>query len=129
MRMTEDMTAEDGRREFAFPQSSVLHPRSFLQTLDLVVARTGVERYRYLCLKHPNSTVRAEYAALVVRLAAEALGSTQSSTVESVNLLAVVRSCPYRSAPKIGCNCGRCGLRGEARVSIRECFECVRTNG
>lgn len=36
------------------------------ESLDLVVAKTGVERYRYLCLEHPNETVRDKYSALML---------------------------------------------------------------
>lgn len=37
-----------------------------LEAIDLVVARTGVERYRYLCLEHPKPSVRAEYSRWIV---------------------------------------------------------------
>lgn len=33
----------------------------FLKDLALVIERTGVERYRFLCLEHPNLRVRATY--------------------------------------------------------------------
>jgi hypothetical protein len=43
--------------------------------LDLVnalteaIARTGVHRYRYLCLECPDEKVRREYQGLVIQLA------------------------------------------------------------
>ena len=49
---------------------------TLLESIDLVVARTGVERYRYLCLEHPRPKVRAEYSAWVVRKAAEPFDPT-----------------------------------------------------
>jgi hypothetical protein len=40
---------------------------TFKQQLDLVIARTGVERYRYLCLEHPDPRVRQQYRDWVAR--------------------------------------------------------------
>ena len=33
------------------------------------IARTGVYRYRYLCLAHPDPTVRADYQRLIIEIA------------------------------------------------------------
>jgi hypothetical protein len=33
------------------------------------IARTGVHRYRYLCLEHPDAAVRAQYQGLVIDIA------------------------------------------------------------
>jgi hypothetical protein len=33
------------------------------------IARTGVHRYRYLCLEHPDPVVRAQYQGLVIDIA------------------------------------------------------------
>lgn len=38
--------------------------------LDKAIARTGVERYRFLCLEHPDPQVRADYQRLVTEIAA-----------------------------------------------------------
>ncbi len=34
--------------------------------LEIVITRTGHERYRYLCLDHPDPAVRAQYSAWVI---------------------------------------------------------------
>ena len=95
--------------------------------LDLVVARTGVERYRYLCTEHPNPRVRAEYSGLVMRLATAPPDPTTPTAAESLKNAAAVRRCQYRSIESSGgCGCARCGLRGAAKVSLLECIECVR---
>jgi hypothetical protein len=36
-----------------------------LQAVDEAIRITGVERYRFLCLDHPNEEVRADYRRLV----------------------------------------------------------------
>ena len=38
--------------------------------LDEAIARTGVARYRFLCLDHPDPQVRAGYQRLVTEIAA-----------------------------------------------------------
>jgi hypothetical protein len=101
------------------------HPMTLPQALDLVTARTGVARYRWLCLEHPRPQVRAEYTALVFRLAAEP-ESARPDPAEQLRLLAEVRSCQSRSAPLTGCGCSGCGLRGGAAVTAGECLRCVR---
>jgi hypothetical protein len=40
---------------------------TFRQRLDLVIARTQVRRYEYLCLEHPDPTVRRQYREFIVR--------------------------------------------------------------
>ena len=42
---------------------------TFLPFLDRAIALTGVERYRYLCLEHPDPAVRAGYQRLVIDIA------------------------------------------------------------
>ena len=93
--------------------------------LELVVARTGVERYRYLCLEHPTSSVRAEYSALVLRLAVEP-PKPGPTAAESMALSLAVRCCMFRSRESGECGCGHCSLRSGAKVSTLECIECVR---
>jgi hypothetical protein len=103
---------------------------TLLEAIDLVVARTGVERYRHLCLEHPKPTIRAEYSGLVIRMAAEPPPPKRSAT-ESLALLSADRSCPYRSVEAVstGCGCGRCGLQDRTRVSHLDCLTCVRRYG
>jgi hypothetical protein len=43
---------------------------AFLGALDQAIARTGVERYRFLCLEHSDPAVRADYQRLVTEIAA-----------------------------------------------------------
>ena len=95
------------------------------EALDVVIARTGVKRYRYLCLEHPKTSVRAEYSALVLRLAEEPR-EPRPTAAESLALALEVRKCMFRSTETGGCGCGRCGLRNQAKVSTLECIECVR---
>ena len=85
------------------------------QALELVIARSGVERYRFLCLEHPNPKVRAEYTGLVLRLASQPPPPERPRAAESMALTRQVRSCPYRSIESGGCGCAYCGLRGARR--------------
>jgi hypothetical protein len=95
------------------------------EALDQVIARTGVERYRYLCLEHPKPEVRAEYSAHVLRLAAQR-PAPNPTAVELVAIASKVRSCAFRSIESGGCGCARCGLRNGAKVSNLECIQCMR---
>jgi hypothetical protein len=103
---------------------------TLLEAIDLVVAHTGVKRYRYLCLEHPKPTVRAAYGDLVLRLAAEPT-TARLSAAESMDLLKAIRACPFRSLEAVptGCGCSHCGLRNGARVSHLDCLTCVKTYG
>jgi hypothetical protein len=42
---------------------------TFEPFLTEAIARTGVGRYRHLCLEHPDEQVRREYRALVTDIA------------------------------------------------------------
>jgi hypothetical protein len=97
------------------------------EALELVIARSGVKRYRYLCLEHPNPKVRAEYSGLVLRLASEPPPPERPGAAESMALARQLAGCAYRSIESGGCGCAHCGLRGGAKVSIFECFHCMRT--
>jgi hypothetical protein len=99
---------------------------TLVEALELVILRTGVERYHYLCLEHPNAAVRAEYSALVQRLAKEPPGQGPTAA-ESIALARAVRDCLFRSVEAGGCGCGRCGLRSGAKVSTLECIQCIRS--
>jgi hypothetical protein len=101
------------------------HAVTLPAALDLVVARTGVERYRYLCLEHESPRVRRQYSDLILRLALEP-PPTRPTPTESLEVLAAVRRCPFRSVGRDGCQCGRCALRGGAKVATAECIACVK---
>lgn len=46
---------------------------------------------------------------------------------ESMRLTALTRLCPYRSAPKCGCNgAAACALKGGVDVTIQTCWDCVK---
>jgi hypothetical protein len=94
--------------------------------LDIVVARTGVERYRYLCLEHPRASTRAEYSAHVLRLASSPAPPPRPTAAESIADLAAVRRCEFRSAGRDGCQCGRCALRHGQKVTTAECLACAK---
>lgn len=95
------------------------------EALELVISRTGVERYRYLCLEHPKPNVRAEYSAHVIRLAAQR-SSPDPKVAEVAAIARKVQDCPFRSVDSGGCRCARCALRGGAGVSNLECIQCIR---
>jgi hypothetical protein len=95
------------------------------EALDLVIARTGVLRYRYLCLEHPKPEVRAEYSAHVLRLAVQPPAGNPTAA-ELVAIARKVRDCPFRSIESSGCGCARCGLRSGVKVSNLECIQCMR---
>lgn len=99
------------------------------EALDIVVARTGVERYRFLCLEHANPKVREEYGQLIMRLATEPAGVQRMPTQESIRLIAAMKACQFRSPCKTGCGSGYCGLKSGRQVSHAECFTCIKTYG
>jgi hypothetical protein len=39
---------------------------TLLQAVDKAVAETGVERYRYLCLEHPDPAMRESFARWIL---------------------------------------------------------------
>lgn len=75
----------------------------------------------------PDTDLRDRTRAEAIRLAADP-PAARPSAAESVELLRLVRACPYRSAGT-GCSCSRCGLRGGGKVATLECMECVRRYG
>jgi hypothetical protein len=42
---------------------------TFLPFLTEAIARTGVHRYRYLCLEHPDQPTREGYQRIVIEIA------------------------------------------------------------
>jgi hypothetical protein len=101
---------------------------SYLDALDIVVARTNVERLRYLCSDantRPPPNSAADYRRYVVETA-EAPPAPPTPT-EVMGQLASMRGCPFWS--RCTCSGGRCGLRGAAIVSHRDCFACLETYG
>ena len=100
------------------------------EAIEIVVERTGVERYRYLCLEHPNAGVRRDYSNLVLHMAAEPPDRSSGMEVaEWLPMLRKARQCQFRSVGKAGCGCGQCALAQGAEVSIAQCVDCVRRFG
>ena len=94
------------------------------QALDIVVARTGIDRYRYLCRDHPVASVRDGYAALVMKLA----GEPDSGRITIADALTIrrVNACLYRSKGNDECGCFRCALKGGQKVTSADCYGCVQ---
>lgn len=104
------------------------------QALDLVVSRTGHQRYRWLCSEdNPDTEQRAAYRRLVISQAVDqptaGISAVLMPAVESIAALKLVRRCHYRSVPSCGCEPGRCGLRGGKWVSDQDCLTCVSKYG
>lgn len=98
------------------------------EALDIVIDRSGIERYRFLCLEHPNDNVRAEYSDLVLRLAAnpDAIGKPLK---EQYLMAGRIKACPFWSISGDGCQCSRCALQGGAKTSFVECSACISQYG
>lgn len=104
------------------------------EAIDAKVRETGVERYRHLCLEHPDATVRAQYSAWVMGEPVSTYddrspgGLTTIPLSESVRLTRLVKQCPYRSKAACGCaGSGACALKGGVDVPTWVCWDCVRT--
>ena len=50
--------------------SHALTDEAFDAILTEAIARTGVQRYRYLCLDYPDEKIREQYRGLVTQIAA-----------------------------------------------------------
>ena len=114
------------------------------EALEKGIAKTGHERFRYLCLEHPDEATRAKHVAYVMAKASgQAMGrgivSASRGRVaarEEVIPLAdalrrrrLVRACLFRGKPKCGCTgSAACALAGKDRTQ-RECEECVARYG
>jgi hypothetical protein len=85
------------------------------EALDIVVARTGHERYREL------AATRSDYAELILRLA-EDPNYTNAPSQETIAITLMV--CPHQRI--IGCSCGKqyeCAVTGAGK-SIYQCQQC-----
>ena len=100
---------------------------SWESALDCVVARTGHERFRQLC--SDASPGHAGYRRLMIRMAGGNVADPAPIPLaESLGLLRLVNSCPYRSRDAAcGCSGFRCALRMvNPVVNHLDCLECVR---
>ena len=79
------------------------------EALDIVVAQTGVLRYRYLCLEHPDQRIRDSYSRRVFELAGAPKSSFPSLARQAVSLAgaaarvagAVLTGQPVKVAPEV----------------------------
>lgn len=112
------------------------------EALTVVIARTGVDRYRFLCLHHPDAAVRESYSAWVLSqatgepapppkapgLAAKAVSAAKAAArfaasgarlctpSEREARLAVCRACPEYDAARGLCR--RCGCHTEIKLRM-----------
>jgi hypothetical protein len=56
----------------------------FSDALEKAIRKTGVERYRYLTLEHPDEKVKRQYRALVLEIAADSDPATFPSITKQV---------------------------------------------
>ena len=102
---------------------------SWEAALEIIVARTGHERFRVLC--SDTWPDHAGYRQLMIRMSG---GKPPDPApliplAESLPLLRLVNLCSYRSRDAAcGCTGHRCGLRS-ALVSHLDCLDCVRRYG
>lgn len=117
----------------------------FQFALAEAIRRTGIERYRYLCLEHPSEEVRVQYRELVRSIAgrpasdypslfaqagnlAGAVGRVISAVVhgEPVKVseevyaerLAICLPCEFNGARPDGVRCTKCGCPGKNLVGL-----------
>lgn len=106
------------------------------QAIDIVVARTGHERFRSLC--DPSSPVYDRgYEAVVLELAGAPdveIDRTHAPTLAtSLAIRNAVRTCPWRD-PRPNCGCeglARCAIGYGDRagdVSHADCWECAKAD-
>lgn len=99
---------------------------TWAEALEIVVARTGVGRYRYLC-----SDEHADHARWRAKVVELATGDPppRSDAGRNARLALLAQGCPYRSKfPPCGCSGYRCGI-GQRIVSGPECWDCVERYG
>lgn len=100
---------------------------TWTDALEVVVARTGVGRYRYLCSE--DHADHARWRLKVVELATGDLPRPSPAADRNARLAVLARSCPYRTRwPACGCSGFRCGIKQQI-VSGPECWACVEKYG
>lgn len=98
----------------------------FSRVLEEAIRKTGVERYRYLCLEHPDESTREGYRDLVRRIAAEGSTPGRPSVADSMALARAMKACQFRAVDlSCGCNGAKCALKRGALVGHRDCFDCL----
>lgn len=102
---------------------------TWLDALEIVVARTGHVRYRWLCSDdNPDADQRDAYRIQVI---AEACGEPPRPSVrEALDGLAEMRACPHRDE-RTDCGCGGLAKCGKGRgvnglVNHGDCLACLK---
>lgn len=101
---------------------------TYLEALEVVVARTRHERYRWLCSdENPNTEQREGYRRIVLEKAGQPAPAPAQSVPLSTSLRAArlgFRQCFYSSHEGCGCSGTHCFYKGRI-VELRECVECL----
>jgi len=100
------------------------------EALDTVVARTGHERFRWLCSDdNPDAVQREGYRGVVLGLAGQPASETPPvlpPLAVSINAVRLgFRQCFYSSHEGCGCAGTHCYRFGRI-VQLRECVECLK---
>ena len=102
------------------------------EALDIVIARTKHERFRWLCSDdNPDAEQRAGYRRHVLALAEQ--GSPTPVTPPPLVPVGIAieairtgfRACLYSSHEGCGCTGTRCFWKGRI-VSLTDCIECLK---
>lgn len=102
------------------------------EAIELVVSRTGHERFHWLCSDaNPDAASREAYRALVLRMACGQMPAPPETPslvplAESNRLLQLIRECPHKGPPGCGCSGSAHCSRLDRDVTRHECFSCVQ---
>jgi hypothetical protein len=108
----------------------------WMEALEIVVARDGVERYRVLTSdQNPDVPGRERYRADMVKMAAQpfepgkpfkpSTKEVRPTVSQSRAMITAVKACSFWS--KCSCSAGKCALKNNTTVSYQECFECLKS--
>jgi hypothetical protein len=113
------------------------HPMTWQEGLEITIRKTGSERFRVLCSESWPDYLA--YRQLMIKLAKDDFGALEYPSLrptliplpESLTMLRLVDSCPYRSRDTAcGCSGHRCALRPAVPiVSHLDCLDCVKRYG
>lgn len=98
------------------------------EALDLVVSRTGHERFRVLVAENPA------YWPVILLHASNLLDgpapepAARPTPREGLAALMIARRCRWGSWPACGCSGPRCSIHGR-EIAPAECLACVRRYG
>ena len=104
---------------------------TYLEALDIVVARTRHERFRWLCSDaNPDAHVREGYRALVLKLAGEPVSAPPPTPLvplgNSIRAAQLgFRRCLYSTHEGCGCSGTHCYHLGRV-VGLADCISCLK---